>query len=104
MMTLINLTNEQLEARLKQVSKPLLLDVRTQQEFDMLGHIPEAVLLPIQELEARLSELDPERETVVICEHGVRSAHAASFLLYKGFRNISHLSTGMAEWTGDREF
>jgi len=104
MTTLINLTNQQLEALLKQPAKPLLLDVRTQQEYDMLGHIPEAVLLPIQELEARLSELDPEQATVVICEHGVRSANAASYLLYKGFKNISHLSAGMADWTGAREF
>jgi rhodanese-related sulfurtransferase len=104
MTTLINLTNAQLEARLKQDPKPLLLDVRTQEEYDVLGHIPEALLLPIQELEVRLSELDPERETVVICEHGVRSANAASYLLYKGFHNISHLSAGMAEWTGAREF
>jgi rhodanese-related sulfurtransferase len=102
-MELINLNNAELEARLQQASAPLLLDVRTQEEYDGLGHIPGAVLIPIHELEARLGELDPGRETIVICEHGVRSAHAAQYLLYKGFRHIAHLAAGMAEWTGPRQ-
>jgi rhodanese-related sulfurtransferase len=102
-MELINLNNSQLEQLLASDAPPFVLDVRTPFEYDNLGHIPGASLLPIQELETRLGELDPARETVLVCEHGVRSAHAANYLLFKGFQHISHLSAGMAEWTGARE-
>ena len=53
---------------------PLLLDVREPWEFERC-HIEGSVLVPMRELAARLPELDPQRETVVICHHGVRSRH-----------------------------
>jgi rhodanese-related sulfurtransferase len=103
-MELINLSNAELEERLAHPAPPLLLDVRTEEEYVGLGHIPGATLIPIHELAQRLDELNPEQPTVVICEHGVRSFDASRYLLYKGFKNISHLAAGMAEWNGARAF
>ena len=100
----INLSNAELEQQMAQTQPPLLLDVRTIEEYEQLGHIPGARLIPIHEIPQRLGELDPTQATVVICEHGVRSFDASRYLIHKGFSNISHLSAGMAEWTGARQF
>lgn len=76
---------------------PLLLDVREPWEYDIC-HIPGSVLLPMGAIQARLGELDPERETVVICHHGVRSYHVARFLEHQGFRRVINLSGGVDAW------
>lgn len=77
--------------------QPLLLDVREPWEFE-LCHLPGARLIPMQSLPAHLAELDPERETVVICHHGVRSFHAGRLLEHNGFRKIINLSGGVDYW------
>lgn len=48
-------------------------------------------------------ELDPERETICICEHGVRSAEAALFLTWRGFADAKSMAGGMSVWPGRRE-
>lgn len=64
----------------------LLLDVRSHEEF-LRGHIEGAVNIPVQDLPARMSELGtPEREIVVYCRSGARSASAARFLKQAGYR------------------
>lgn len=103
-MPVMNLGNEDLKKLLADEPEVLLLDVRTSEEYQILGHIPGAQLLPIHELPGRISSLDPERKTVVICEHGIRSADAGHYLLHHGFKNLYHLAAGMAEWNGPRAF
>ncbi len=76
---------------------PLLLDVREPWEYASC-HIQDATLVPMRSLTAQLGELDPERETVVICHHGVRSYHVARFLEQNGFRNVINLSGGVDAW------
>lgn len=77
--------------------KPLLLDVREPWEF-ALCHIDGAELMPLQSVPARIGELNPEREIVVICHHGVRSMHAARFLEHSGFTRVINLSGGVDAW------
>jgi adenylyltransferase/sulfurtransferase len=56
--------------------RPLqLIDVRTALEFDA-GHLPEARHIPLNELEARLDEIDPNRPVFFICQTGKRSQNA----------------------------
>lgn len=76
---------------------PLLLDVREPWEFERC-HIPESRLVPMGTVPARLAELDPDRETVVICHHGVRSYHVARFLEHNGFKKVINLSGGVDAW------
>lgn len=76
---------------------PLLLDVREPWEFDRC-HIPNARLVPMGSIPNRLAELDAQRETVVICHHGVRSYHVARFLEHNGFKNVINLSGGVDAW------
>ena len=76
---------------------PFLLDVREHWEFERC-HIPNAELLPMSSIPEHLAELDPGRETVVICHHGVRSYHVARFLEHNGFTNVINLTGGVDAW------
>jgi len=80
-----------------QRAKPLLLDVREPWEFQTCS-IPEARLVPMRELPARVGELDPARDTVVICHHGGRSLQAAAFLDRQGFASVHNLAGGVDAW------
>lgn len=77
--------------------RPCLLDVREAWEVERC-RIAGAEWAPLQTLPARLAELNPTRETVVICHHGVRSYHAARFLEHNGFSNVVNLSGGVDAW------
>jgi rhodanese-related sulfurtransferase len=82
----------------------LLLDVRTEEEWEM-HHIPGATLIPMHTLLQRLSELDPTRETIVICEHGVRSENVANYLAQQvDFVHVATMVGGMSVWTGPKEY
>jgi phage shock protein E len=67
-----------------------ILDVRTPEEFS-LGHVKDAINIPLQELSERTDELkEINGEIVVCCASGVRSAKAYRFLQQQGFRKISN--------------
>ena len=74
----------------------VLLDVR---EADEVAHcrIAGAVHIPMGDVPARLSELDPDRDLVVYCHHGVRSAAVANFLRQQGFKAVN-LEGGVDQW------
>jgi NADPH-dependent 2,4-dienoyl-CoA reductase/sulfur reductase-like enzyme/rhodanese-related sulfurtransferase len=69
-----------------------LLDVRTVEEYDE-GHIDTTVLIPVDELRARIKELDPSKPVYVNCKTGLRSYIACRLLTQKGFA-CSNLSGG----------
>lgn len=78
----------------------VLLDVRTNEEFrSETGHLKGAILIPVQELEARLNELEPFKEKTIIayCRSGNRSGRAVALLNGKGYRAIN-LTGGMIQW------
>lgn len=74
-----------------------LVDVREPWEFDVC-RIEGSRLIPLSQLPVRLRELDPERPTVVICHHGVRSLRAAAYLEHCGFGDVVNLSGGIDAW------
>jgi rhodanese-related sulfurtransferase len=80
--------------------RPLLLDVREPWEFDK-ARIEGSTLVPMRSVPDRLQELDPDRETVVICHHGIRSRMVGHFLENQGFSNVINLSGGVAAWASD---
>lgn len=69
---------------------PLIVDVRSVEEF-VRGAYPGAVNIPLDELEHRMSELgDTDREIVLYCASGARSAYALRILQYNGFTNAEN--------------
>lgn len=89
-----NITPRQLKARLDAGDRPRLLDVREPWEFS-LSRIEGSELMPLGELPRRSSELDPGGEIVVICHHGIRSAHVTRALDQAGFQNVLNLEGGL---------
>ena len=76
-----------------------ILDVRTEPEFSS-HRLPDATLIPVQELHARLGELDPQANWLVHCEHGRRSLAACDLLTAAGFKKLTNLRGGLAYWVG----
>lgn len=87
----------QLHTRLQRTEKIALLDVREPYEFQ-IARLPGATLIPLGELPTRFGELSAEREVVVFCKSGVRSARAVEFLRENGFRDALNLAGGIDAW------
>jgi rhodanese-related sulfurtransferase len=98
--SLQSLTPAELKKRLDAGEPLVLLDVREPKEI-AIACIAEAVSIPLGELPARTHELDPERTTVCICHHGIRSAHAVQALMRVGFPRALNLSGGIDRWSRD---
>lgn len=85
------------EARRLVKEGALLLDVRTPEEF-AAGHLPDALNIPVQELEQRIAELGPKQKSVVVyCRSGNRSGRAARLLKREGYPAVRDLG-GMSRW------
>ncbi|MER2552358.1 MAG: rhodanese-like domain-containing protein [Thauera sp.] len=93
------ITPRQLAERLNDPRQPapLLLDVREPWELEIC-RIEGSVAMPMGGVPARFPELDRDRETVVICHHGGRSAQVCMFLERQGFSNVINLAGGVAGW------
>lgn len=74
-----------------------LLDVRNQSEWDDF-HAPNATLIPLSELQNRLSEVPQDQPVVVICNSGNRSDPARDFLLKAGLKEVTSVDGGMQAW------
>ena len=81
-----------------------VLDVRTPEEYATLGHIPGAILLPVDLIPAAAATLPRDgKPTLVCCEHGIRSATAARFLAQAGLEGVLNMAGGMSCWRGRRD-
>ena len=78
-----------------------LLDVREDWET-ALAPVPAEILhIPMGQISNRLSDLDPQREIVVICRSGGRSLEVARFLSSQGFATVYNLAGGILAWSRD---
>lgn len=79
----------------------IILDVRTQAEFDE-GHIPNAMLLPGTEITQRAEEVLPDRDQTILvyCRSGRRSALAAKDLIQLGYTDVLDFG-GILDWPGE---
>jgi rhodanese-related sulfurtransferase len=75
----------------------LILDVRQPEEWAQF-HIPGAVLIPLGDLPARLNEVPKDREVVVVCRTGHRSAQGRDILRQAGYTNVTSLAGGVTQW------
>ena len=75
----------------------MLLDVRTPEEYAE-GHIKGAVLIPVQQLQQRISEVPKDKQVYVYCRSGVRSVRASKMLVKAGYTRIENVQGGFMAW------
>jgi sulfur-carrier protein adenylyltransferase/sulfurtransferase len=90
-------TVEELKAKIDKGEALAIIDVREPREWDIC-RIEGATLIPLGELPQRIEELDREREMVVLCKMGGRSAQAVAFLRHQGFEHVHNLDGGILAW------
>ncbi|MEE9277144.1 MAG: MBL fold metallo-hydrolase [Dehalococcoidia bacterium] len=86
-----------LAEQLQAPQPPFVLDVRRQPEWQD-GHIENSVHIPLHELSERLDELPRDRQIVLYCTSGYRSAIAASLLQQRGLTDVADLVGGVEAW------
>ena len=92
----------ELNERLTSEEPPFLLDVRQPHEWDIVNLGPEgAVIIPLAELPDRLDEIPADREIVVYCRTGARSATAAQMLVDEGFSSVFNFVGGIHAWVDE---
>jgi rhodanese-related sulfurtransferase len=78
--------------------KPFLLDVREPWEYDR-ARIEGSQLVPMNDIPARLAEIEQAKDVVAICHHGSRSMQVALFLEKNGFARVHNLVGGVDAWS-----
>ena len=87
-----------LAARLAGESPPVVLDVRSDAEWDA-GHIKGALHIPVAEVEERISEIPRDRDVVVHCGVAPRARAAEAVLVKSGHARVQHLEGGFSAWS-----
>jgi len=85
-------------ARAEAGPAPVLLDVREAWEL-AIARLDEAVHIPMGEIPARIGEIEPEQEIVVLCRSGGRSAQVARYLEQQGYPRVWNLAGGILAWS-----
>ncbi|WBY01309.1 rhodanese-like domain-containing protein [Ramlibacter tataouinensis] len=84
----------------------LVLDVREAPELRAASVAPagfEVVAIPMNEIPARLAELDADRPVACLCHHGARSQRVAMFLAHNGFEHVANIVGGIDAWSLERD-
>ena len=94
----VNITAQEAKKIMDSQEGYILLDVRTQEEYDQ-GHIPGAIVIPDTEIEARAEEVLPDKDQLILvyCRSGRRSKNAAQILVELGYTNIKEFG-GIIDW------
>lgn len=82
----------------KHPGEVFLLDVRTPGEWAS-GRLPGSVLIPMNEVPARIAEIPSGKKVVVVCASGARSAAVARFLDQRGYPWVANYAGGVFEWS-----
>ena len=97
------ITAEEAEQIMETETNYIILDVRTQEEYEE-GHIPGAVCLPNEEIgETEIDELPEKEQTILVyCRSGNRSKRASEKLAKLGYTNVLEFG-GIQVWPGEME-
>jgi len=85
------------QAAAKRDAGAFILDVRQPEEWNEY-HVPGSTLIPLAELQNRLTDLPKDKEIVVVCRSGNRSATGRDVLLNAGFPQVTSLAGGLSQW------
>ena len=95
------ITATELKQRLDSGEDIRIIDVREPNEV-AVAKIPDTIHIPLGQIVNRMSEIDPNRETVVHCKMGGRSARAIMALKQSGFAgNLINLKGGITAWSNE---
>ncbi len=96
--TYLNITAEEAKTIMDTQEGYVILDVRTQAEYDQ-GHIPGVIVIPDTEVKAKAEEMLPDKEQLILvyCRSGRRSKNAAQILAELGYTNIREFG-GIIDW------
>ena len=99
----MNITAEEAKAIMDSQDGYVILDVRTQEEYDQ-GHIPGAILIPDYEISEKAETVltDKNQLILVYCRSGRRSKLAAEALVKLGYTNIREFG-GIIDWPYETE-
>ena len=99
----MNITAEEAKKIMDTESGYIILDVRTQEEYDE-AHIPGAIVIPNTEIEARAESELPDKDQMILvyCRSGRRSKLAADILVELGYTNIYEFG-GIIDWPYETE-
>jgi rhodanese-related sulfurtransferase len=89
-----------------QQGEPLLLDVREPWEVQTASVTPqgfEVVVIPMNEIPARIAELPQDRPIACLCHHGARSQRVAMFLAHQGYTDVANVAGGIDAWSRERD-
>lgn len=92
------LTVQELDQLRKKGTEHFLLDVREPDEFQT-ARIEGSTLIPLASLPLRADEVPKDKQIVVHCKLGGRSAKAVAFLIEKGFTNVWNVAGGITAWS-----
>jgi rhodanese-related sulfurtransferase len=92
-----NVMSPEAKKLVEQKKNVYLLDVRTPQEYGQ-AKLKGSVLIPINEIERRVSEVPKNRPILVLCAVGSRSNLVAGFLVNKGYGEVYNLTDGLVGW------
>jgi len=99
--TMEEITATELKRRLDNGDDIQIIDVREPHEYE-IGQIPNSKLIPLGQVLNRMNEVDPDRETVVHCKMGGRSAKAIDALQRSGFTGrLVNLKGGITAWSNE---
>jgi rhodanese-related sulfurtransferase len=95
------MTATELKQKLDQGADIQIIDVREPNEY-AVARIPDSIHIPLAQVVNRMSEIDPQRETVVHCKMGGRSARAIQALQQAGFKGtLTNLKGGITAWSNE---
>lgn len=95
------ITATELKERLDRGEDVQIIDVREPNEY-AVARIPEAKHIPLAQVVGRMAEIDPDRDTVVHCKMGGRSARAIEALRQAGFTGrLTNLKGGITAWSNE---
>ncbi len=92
----MEMTTGEVKEKLDRGDKFVLLDVRDPNEYEVV-HLEGATLIPLDQLQQRVSELNKDEEVVIYCHHGSRSLQAARYLQASGYKAHS-MNGGIEDW------
>ncbi|MGL4687370.1 MAG: rhodanese-like domain-containing protein [Fusobacteriaceae bacterium] len=84
-------------------NKAILLDVRTPEVIKKEGYVKNSLNIPLEELEARIGELDKNATYITFCSTNRRSGKANEILVSSGFEKIYYDTEGIKKWPYEKE-